>query len=511
MNKIKFKKFCKAILKKLNFLAPWPACLGPKENLRLLLGEEGYRRLLELTEDTRDKKQTLLQAAEFLANTGLPDYAVKVFEQYLSLVPQSPRVHQYLQTLMYTSPELYDHQYVYNTHVKWGKTLQLHPIFTHHPNPLTANRRLKIGYTCHFVTNSTSSTLLIPILKAHNKERVEIFMYSDQDPQQTSDDVRKLVGHWRDTASLDDHAFCELVRKDQIDILLELNGHCIPNRYRALTRKPAPIQVNYYNYSSTCGVPGIDYYLAGEELAIDYLQPYFSEKIFHKKGIVIATPLSDHFPPVSPPPVLKNGYITFGSFGQAHKVSREQIQLWCEVLKQVPNSRFYMKAAALDYSISRRVFEHHFAASGVEMHRIKLEGASDYATLLNLYSNVDIALDTYPFGGGTTTVEASLQGVPVISLVGERLCSWHGFCNLHNIGHDELICRSKTEFINKAADLAADHTRLINYRHTLRDDLIRSPRGDMQRFISELEDVYFEMWKTYLAHNELNCSWRKCI
>lgn len=496
----KLKKLYNLVLRKIKTKIPaWPACLEPKKKIKILLGASGYRHLSKLIQHSSNKKEALLEASVFLANTGLPDYAVKTFESYLELEPESPIVHHYLQTLMYTTPEIYDHKYVYDAHVKWGNTLQSYPKYTSYPNQLTQNRKLKIGYTCHFITNSTSSTLLLPILKAHNKDNVEVFMYSDQDPAQTSEQVRNLVEHWRDTYGLDDEAFCNQVRKDQIDILLELNGHCIPNRYRALTRKPAPIQVNYYNYSSTCGVPGIDYYLAGEELQIDYLQPYYSEKIFHKKGIVIATPISDHFPDVNPPPVLKNGYITFGSFGQAHKVSREQIQLWCEVLKQVPNSRFYMKASALDFPISRTVFENHFSASGIDMNRITLEGASDYAILLTLYSNIDIALDTYPFGGGTTTVEATLQGVPVISLIGERVCSWHGYCNLHNIGHDEFICSSKSEFIRKAVELAGDHQRLIHYRHSLRDDLIRSPRGDLSRFISELENAYSEMWGIYLG------------
>lgn len=266
-----------------------------------------------------------------------------------------------------------------------------------------------------------------------------------------------------------------------------------------MVRKIAPIQVNYYNYASTCGIPGIDYILVGEGFDIDHLAPYYSEKIFHKRGLYFATPVAAHFPPVSPSPFLKNGYITFGSFGQAHKVSREQIDLWCQVLKRVPNSRFYMKASALDCPIALSVFAKHFADTGIEMSRITLEGASDYATLLASYSKVDIALDTYPFGGGTTTAEASIQGVPVISLIGERFCSKHGWITLHPIGHDELLSYSRGEFINKAAALAADRERLLQYRHTLREDFVHSPRGDMERFIRELEDAYFTMWERYLA------------
>jgi protein O-GlcNAc transferase len=361
----------------------------------------------------------------------------------------------------------------------------------------------KIGYTCHFITNSTSTTLLIPWLKAHNKNRVEIFMYSDQPSEEIPDDVRAIAEHWIDTKALDNDSFCEKVRADNIDILLELNGHCEQNRYKALARKPAPIQVNYYNYSSTCGVPGIDYILVGENFDIDHLQPYYSEKIFHKKGDLLPTVISSHFPPVAPSPFIKNGYITFGSFGQAHKISREQIFLWCEVLKKVPNSRFYMKASALDCDIAKSVFNNHFLQGGVALSRIILEGASDYSTLLKSYSKVDIALDSYPFAGGTTTAEALIQGVPVISLMGDRYCSKHGWLNLHPAGHNELLSYSKEEFVNKAVYLANNLDKLIHYRNTLRNDYANSSRANINKFIVDLEDAYFSMWDQYLQKNSV--------
>ncbi|WP_172622802.1 O-linked N-acetylglucosamine transferase, SPINDLY family protein [Aquicella siphonis] len=439
-----------------------------------------------------------LKLANFFSQCGLPDLAAYAYEAYLTFEKNDPNLHIYLQTLMYTSPDIFDHKYIFDAHTKWGKTLVRTPKYMDYPNALTSDRKLKIGYTCHFVTNSTSSTLLLPILKSHNRNKVEIFMYSDQDASQTPDNIRKYAEHWRDTQHLNDDDFCDLIRSDQIDILLELNGHCATNRYRALTRKPAPIQISYYNYSSTSGVPEIDYILVGEEVGIDNLQPYYSETIYHKKGIIIATPISDHFPPVSPPPFLKNGYITFGSFGQAHKVSHKQIQLWCEVLKKVSNSRFYMKANALDCEVVRSVFMNHFINSGIDSHRIILEGGSDYETLLNCYSKLDITLDTYPFGGGTTPIESIIQGVPVITLVGERFCSWHGYNNMHNIGHDEFIAQSSEEFVNKAVNLANDKNKLADYRRTLRSSLANSPRGDMKRFINELEEAYTDMWNTYI-------------
>src|SRR5438046_780185 len=121
---------------------------------------------------------------------------------------------------------------------------------------------------------------------------------------------------------------------------MELNGHLLTNRYHEITRHPAPVQVAWYNYANTTGVEGMDYTLTSEDIHIDHLQPYYSETIIRKSGSSHAIPVGDHFPPVSSSPFEKNGYITFCSFGQAHKVCRQQILLWCEVLKRIPNSKF---------------------------------------------------------------------------------------------------------------------------------------------------------------------------
>lgn len=475
-----------------------------KKELQPLLGKKSYRHIKNLIGFSSNLKQSFFKAAMFLIDSGLPNEAIACLEKCLLLGPEDYIIHNYLQFLMYSSPEKYSLQDIYQAHVKWGEFFADHPKFDTYPNTLTLKRRLKIGYTCHFLTNSTSSTLLLPILKAHNKNNMEIFVYSDQDPKTISNETRERVENWRDTHGINNDQFCQLIRRDQIDILLELNGHGMINRYRAITRKPAPIQISYYNYSCTTGIPGIDYTFAAKGNAdFSDLQPYYSEKIFVLEGVGAATTFPAHFPPVSPSPFIKNGYITFGSFGQAHKVSRDTIKLWCEVLKRVPSSQFYMKASALDYPENLSSFKKHFEDCGIDRSRIILEGFSDYSTLLKLYSKVDIALDSYPYTSGTTTIEAFIQGVPTISLVGQRYSSRHGYSNLHSVGHDELLAYSKQEYIEKSVDLANDPQRLIHYRQTFRDDYKCSSRVDMETFIHQLECAYTQMWSTYVEEQSL--------
>lgn len=476
---------------------------------RKLLGNEAADHLDSLIRAPfQSYREALKNIAEFLCRAGLPDQGIAAYEALLQTYgdPKSAPeavVVIYLQMMMFGSPEIQTNEHIYKQHVYWSSRFASDREYKTYANPLTTDRRLKVGYTCHFITNSTSMTLLQPFLGAHHRDRVEVFMYSDEPVNAKTAGIQNLVENWRNTYGLSNDDFCELVRKDGIDILLELNGHCIINRYPAIGRRPAPVQVAYYNYANTTGVPGIDYSLCSDDIEVEPMQPYYSETVIRKRGSLNAMVVGDHFPDVSPPPFEKNGYITFCSFGQAHKVSRKQVLLWCEVLKRVPNSKFFMKAEVLAYPPNRAAFVNHFKDGGIDESRLILEGNSSYDELLQrCYAMVDIALDTYPYNAGTTTIEAIIQGIPVISCVGERYASQIGRGNLESVDHTEMLCYSDKEFVEKAVALANDPDQLRHYRKTLRDDFRASRRADLSRFTHELEDVFEEMWRRYLAKHQ---------
>lgn len=491
-------------------LPEWLDKVAPDlKNTRKLLGPEAYRHLISLAYmEQPDPNCNLCDIAQFLCNSGLPDEGLEVYRALMARYDQPPEwmIVFYLLTLMFGSPDIQTDKLIHDEHVKWSRQFLRADVYKQYANPLTLNRRLKIGYTCHFVTEHVSTNLLLPLLKAHHRDRVEIFMYSDEPTQTGTGSAHALVDHWRDTHKMSHDEFCEAVRADEIDILMELNGHGLFNRYPAIARHPVPVQVAWYNYVCTTGVPGMDYCLVGGDIDIAHLQPYYSETIIQKRGSSHAMPIGEQFPPVGPPPFEKNGYITFGCFGQAHKVSRDQILLWCEVLKRVPGSKFFMKAQKLGEAGSRAAFIHHFAAGGIPESRLILEGNSDYATLLRCYERVDISLDTYPFNGGNTTIETLVQGVPVISRIGDRYSSQVAFASVGSSGHPELLAKTKKEFVRKAVELAKDKERLRRYRQTLRDNYRSSIRGDVEKFITELEDTYEEMWRRYVKKATLVAS-----
>ena len=450
----------------------------------------------------------LFEMANYLLNAGYPDEAADLFEQSLELRHDNLTAIIYLQCLMYTSPEVYDLKRIYEISKKVMSSItggdDVKPFKEKLTNSIKTDRILNIGYTCHFFDNSTSTTLLLPIIEKHNRERVKIFIYSDQDKKVTKESTKNLADVWHDTYGMADEDFCRLVRKDEIDVLVELNGFCHINRYRAINMRCAPVQLSYYNVASTCGAREMDYVLSSEEIKTDHLQPYYTEEFFHKKGIIHALDLGDHFPePAKEIPYKKNGYITFGSFGQAHKVSRKQIFVWAEIMKRVPNSKFYFKTNANDLDHCVTAFKNHFKDAGIDLSRIIFEGFSPYKELLKCYEKVDIALDTFPYCAGTTTFEALLQGVPVIAQYGERQSSQIGYMNLYSINHTELMCYSENEFVEKAVKLAHDIEGIQKYRTTLPADIKNSPRTDLKKFISDLEDAYFDMYKAYIKKNHM--------
>jgi len=447
--------------------------------------------------------ETYCEVANFLVNTGQPELAQRCYKYSLDLALVPSTYSLYLQCLA-ISPNC-NEKMMHQVASKYSKLFLSHvKKHENYTNVRRADRTLNVGYVCHFFHNSVSQSLLIPFLRAHNRKRVKIFCYSDTDCNEVDNTIKNVADVWRDTKALNDVELSSMIRNDQIDILLELNGHCVVNRYGVLANKPAPVQVSYYNQLATSGISTMDYALIGDEVIHDKSQPNYSESIYLLKGVSGVAIFPDTFPACSPPPCLKNGYVTFGSFGAAHKVNTSVIRLWCKILKKIPTARFYMKAAVLTHAPFVDAYTKMFKDEGIDASRVCFEGFSEHHAMLACYAKMDIALDTFPYAAGTTSMEATWQGVPVITLSGEGFAGQNGKSIHTSIGHPELIAYSEKEYINKAVSLAADTERLMCYRQTLREDFRKSPRADAVAFAAQLEDAYCDMWNRYCQKERIN-------
>jgi protein O-GlcNAc transferase len=465
------------------------------------------RRLKQLDEAVIALKRAIALKPDFfeaLYNLGLllneqgrVDEAVQAFRSAIDLRPKVSLAHSnLLMALQYTSGLTVDSWKEALVAFESCFTPSISVTYSNSPEP---KRILRIGYVSPDFCQHSCAWFIEPLLKAHDRKQIEVFCYSQvASPDAMTTRLRTQADDWREIVNLDDEAVVALIREDQIDILVDLAGHSAYNRLGVFARKPAPIQVSWLGYPASTGLSAVDYRLSDPWLTPPDTSEYFSETIWNLAQPAHCYNPPSEAPPVSPPPALKSGQITFGSFNNLTKVGSETVELWASVLLAVPESRLLIKAyQATDPGIQHRLTTA-FAACGIDSKRIVFIGkASTVNTHLACYAQVDIALDTFPYNGATTTLEALWMGVPVVSLVGSRAASRYGLAFLSAVGLSELAAADPERFVATAVALAEDHERLVNLRNTLRGTLGSSSLCDAVGFAQSVENAYRQMWQRW--------------
>lgn len=369
-----------------------------------------------------------------------------------------------------------------------------------HQNDKSLDRRLRIGYVSPDLCAHSCAYFFEPLLEQHNHAEFEIFCYAEVAvPDTVTSRLQRLSDHWRNTVGIGDAALAARIRDDRIDILVDLAGHTDKNRLLVFARKPAPIQISWLGYPNTTGLKTIDYRFTDIHAdpfgAADRLH---SEQLLRlPKGFLCYRPPQD-CPSVDALPAGKAGYITFASFNAAAKISSEVVGVWSRILNLVPGARLALKAKSFLDSATRDRYKVLFAENGISSERIDLlKWQASTNGHLNLYNQVDIGLDPFPYNGTTTTCEALWMGVPVVTLRGDRHSARVGTSLLMQVGLEDLIAESATEYVNKAVALAADRQRLQDTRLSLRSRVERSPLCDATGFAREVEAVYRVTWRKW--------------
>ena len=307
--------------------------------------------------------------------------------------------------------------------------------------------------------------------------------------------LKARIPRWTPVMGLDDAALAERIRADGIDILIDLAGHTAYNRLPAFAWKPAPVQVSWLGYFATTGIPGMDYLLADPWSAPPADAAHFSEEVWRLPETRQCFTPPDAPVEVRPPPSLAAGQVTFGSFNQLAKVNDAVLAAWARVLQAAPGARLFLKANQLNDPAAQSGLRARFAARGVDVSRLLFEGFSSRAEYLAAYHRVDVALDTFPYPGGTTTVEAMWMGVPVLALKGDRMLARQGEGLLVNAGMKDWIAADVGDYIERAARRAADSAALSELRMGLRAQLLASPLLDAPRFARHLAAALRGMWQ----------------
>jgi len=369
-----------------------------------------------------------------------------------------------------------------------------------HSNSPEPERRLRVGYISPDFRAHSVAYFVEPVLARHDKSRFEVFCYFLRPRRDAvTDRLAAFADHWRDCAGMTDAQLDNRIREDGIDILVDLAGHTAGNRLTVFARKPAPVQVTWLGYPDTTGLSTMDYRLTDE-----YADPqggtdsFCSEKLIRLEDTFLCYRPFDDAPEVRMPPSERNGWVTFGSLNSLAKIP-PMIDIWGQILRRLPRSKLIIKAGNLQGGeSSQRWLVSRFAEFGVAPERLILPGR-EYSTARHLawYGEVDIALDSFPYNGTTTTCEALWMGVPVVTLAGERHVSRVGASLLSNVGLPELIAKSSGEYLEIALELAGDLERLRGHRQTLRRNMQASPLMHERKFTTNLEKAYRHIWREW--------------
>ena len=427
-----------------------------------------------------------------LKNQGKIREAIASYRRALELNPSYHKAHSNLLfTLNYQSDG--EPRAIFGEHREWGRSWEKKVAST--KKKVFAKRKLRIGYVSGDFRTHSVAYFFEPLLITHDRSNFEIFCYNNnQNADETTRRLQRLASHWRNIYALKDCQAIDLISRDEIDILVDLSGHSKGNRLPVFAGKPAPIQISYLGYPNTTGLATIDYRFtdgwADPEGQTEHLH---TEKLIRlPRGFLCYQP-PFNCPEVAPLPSLKKGYITFGSFNNLAKVSPQLISYWSAILSAVPQSKMIIKSSPLsdrgtqDYVLE--LFEQH----GIARERLKLLGWFHRNKHLGLYNQVDIALDTFPYNGTTTTCEGFWMGTPVITLAGNAHVSRVGVSLLSSIGLKELIAQSPEDYKQKAIALAGDRERLQDLQSGLRDSMKQSPLTDATLITRSLEAAYLKI------------------
>lgn len=450
-----------------------------------------------------DFPDVFLNRANSLTVLGKIDKAIADYKSVLELNPGAGHARANMAYAMNFSQSVREEE-LFEVHRNYAHSIESGVKKIVYVNTRVKDRKLKIGYLSSDFRRHSVSYFIEPVLDHHDRDKFEVFCYYNHVIEDST--TRHFIGvcdQWRNIARLHDKEVVHQILKDEIDILIDLSGYTANNRLQVLAVKPAPIQCEWLGYPNTTGLASMDYWLCDAIVNPPGLtEKFYTEKLLRLPGCFICfKPPVDAPEPVDPP-CLKNGYVTFGSFNNFAKVSEDVMSRWAEILGAVPDSHLMLKSSCLGGQSQRQVVSRFFESRGIQKERIQLEGyESSRMRHLEMYSEIDIALDTFPYNGTTTTCEAMWMGVPVVTLSGDSHRSRVGKTLLENVSVGELVGETGGEYVQIAVELSRDTSRLSSYRSDLRDTVEKSCLADAVTFTASLESAFRSVWEEWCDVN----------
>ncbi len=446
---------------------------------------------------------TLLGKA--ISEWGYISEALSHLRQASQLLPKNPNLASMpLFTMNYlpdSTPEA-----LFAAHLRYAPQCcaEFYPQHPSYPNTPDPERRLKIGYVSGDLRLHPVSRFVDPVFTYHDHAHYEIHAFhSHHAHDEVTESLKNRVDAWHPVWTTEDDPMADLIRALGIDILVDLSGHTEHHRLTVFARKPAPVQATWLGYLGTTGLATMDY-----RICDIYTDPPGLTERFHTEKLArlpdsqwCYVPYAD-LSPVGELPLLRKGYLTLGSFNNPSKLNDRVLELWAKVLQAIPQAR--LRIAAVPPGRAQERVVSILKRSGVAPERIEFAPRLPYRDYLQSITAVDVALDPFPYNGGTTSIDTLIMGVPLVTLAGDRSIARGGVSLLSNLGLTELIAATPQDYVDIIQRLASDPDRLAALRGSLRERVQASPLMDGARFTRNLEVLYRQMWRAWCERQPPN-------
>jgi protein O-GlcNAc transferase len=483
-----------------------PNCFDAHNNRGVALQQGGqfnaalasYRRTLEINPDFAESMNNI---GALLADLGRLEEATASYRQALNVSPNFFRAHSNLLLIHnyladQTPAELLAEAIRYGDGV--AREARPYSNWRITPDP---TRCLRVGIVSADLYQHPVGFFLegvVGALTAQARDRLDFVAYSNYSKfDEVSERIKVCCQDWQSILGISDEILAKRIRDDRIDILIDLSGHTGHNRLPLFAWKPAPVQVSWLGYFATTGVKAIDYLVADTLTLPESEEINFTEAIWRLPETRLCfTPPTTQVE-IGTLPAFGNGSVTFGCFNNLTKMNDSVVNLWARILKELPESRLFLKTKQLDDPFVQQSVLKRFAEHGINKERLILEPHTPRADYLAAYNRVDIALDPFPFTGGTTTVETLWMGVPVLTLAGHQFLARQGVGLLMNAGLPEWVANDQDDYLSRAVSYASDLQRLASLRAGLRQQILASPIFDAPRFARHFEAALRSMWEKW--------------
>lgn len=366
------------------------------------------------------------------------------------------------------------------------------------PRKLDPDRQIVIGYVASEFRRHSAAYSLLPVLAHHDHAKFKIVCYSCWPSQdEMTEQFKPLADVWVDAAQLSDDELADRIQADGIDILIDVSGHTTGSRLHVFARKPAPIQVTGFGHATGTGLKTMDYVLADPVFIPQSARHLLAEKVHDLPCLITIDPILDV--PPSEPPMLRNGYVTFGVFNRIFKISDQAIAVWSKVMDAVSGSKIMVKNGMLDDPLLRERLVARFAAHGIAEDSVICMGSTPRQEHLRAFANVDISLDTFPQNGGISTWESLYAGVPVVAKLGNGASSRAGGSIVAAVGLGDWVAGDDEGYAAIACKYAAQPAHLAKLRADLPARIATSRAGNVEFYTREVEAAYRRFWHDHCA------------